>query len=483
MTSTPTLRKNALGLGGAVIMSAALMGPAVSVYFNPQVVAINAGAATPFVFVLALAVMLVLASSIMEMARVFPGAGSFYTYVSRGIGARSGFVTGGLMFVAYGLLVPAELALIGTYTEGILAGYGISVSWVLISAIFLVIMVTLSLKGITGSLRTAAVLFIIEVLVIVVLSAIVLAQGGADGLSLEPLSPAASPTGLSGLALGMVFGILSFVGFEAATTLGEEVRDPQRNIPRGIFLSLLLVGAIYLFTTYSEMIGFGVANVDDLVGDTAPFNTLAFTYAPWLELLIGLAGVSSIFAVTMNANNGIVRILFAMGREGMLPSSLGRIHPVHRTPTNAVWLQAGVAVVLTFGVGLLVGPFNTYVYLGSILTLAIIPVYILTNIACVRYFRSHGQGSPRIMRHVILPVLGILLLAIPIYGQVYPVPPAPINTFPYLVLSLIAVMAVVSIMLGRKYPELLERAGAVLATGSTDDVPSDDDAAKAEAGA
>jgi hypothetical protein len=97
-------------------------------------------------------------------------------------------------------------------------------------------MVFLSFRGITGSLKTAAILFVVEVAVIVLLSAIVLAQGGAHGLTLEPLSPASSPNGLSGLALGMVFGILSFVGFEAATTLGEEVRNPHRNIPRGMFL-------------------------------------------------------------------------------------------------------------------------------------------------------------------------------------------------------------------------------------------------------
>jgi amino acid transporter len=469
MSGGGTLRTNAVGLGGAVIMSAALMGPAVSVYFNPQVVAASAGVATPFVFIVALVIMLVLASSIMEMARVFPSAGAFYTYVSRGVGPRSGFVTGGLMFVAYALLVPAELALIGIYTSGILEGYGVHVHWTIISAFFIVLMVVLSLRGITGSLRTAAILFSVEVGVIVLLSAIVLAKGGAHGLSLAPLNPASSPTGLSGLALGMTFGILSFVGFEAATTLGEEVRDSHRNVPRAIVLSLLFVGLIYLFCTYSEMIGFGTNNIGKLAADTAPFTTLANKYAPWLQVLVGLAGISSIFAVTMNANNGIVRIVFAMGREGLLPKGLGKVHPVHRTPTNAIWLQAIVAVVFTFGVGLISGPFNAYIYLGSILTLAIIPVYILTNIACMRHFAGPGRAERSIWRHVVLPVLGILVLAIPIFGQVYPAPPAPLTYFPYLVLIFIAVMAVIAVRIGRRRPEVLERAGAVLATGEVDD--------------
>lgn len=453
-------------------MSAALMGPAVSVYFNPQVVAGSAGAATPFVFVLALVVMLVLASSIMEMAKTFPSAGAFYTYVSRGVGPRSGFVTGGLMFVAYSLLVPAELALIGIYTQDILASYGLNLHWTLISAFFIVLMTFLSLRGITGSIKIAAILFAVEVGVIVLLSAVVLASGGADGITLAPLTPAASPTGLSGIALGMTFGILSFVGFEAATTLGEEVKNPRRNVPRGIFLSLLFVGAIYLFCTFSEMIGFGVAGVDKLVADTAPFATLAARYAPWLTVLVGLAGVSSIFAVTMNANNGIVRIIFAMGREGMLPRSLSRIHPVHNTPSTAIWLQAIVAVVFTFGVGLVAGPFNAYVYLGSILTLAIIPVYILTNIACIRHFNGPGRAERSVWRHVVLPVLGIALLGIPIFGQLYPAPPAPLVFFPYLVLLFIAVMVVIAVVVGRRRPEFLARAGAVLATGEREDNPS-----------
>ncbi len=468
MTSTHTLRPDAVGLGGVVIMSAALMGPAVSVYFNPQVVAADAGAATPLVFLVGLVIMLVLASSVMEMARVFPSAGSFYTYVSRAIGPRSGFVTGGLMFLAYALLVPAELALIGTYSADLLSTYGIGIHWTVISAVFLALMVIQSLRGVVESLRTAAVLFVAQVVVILVLSVVVLARGGADGLSPDPFLPASSSHGLSGIALGLVFAMLSFVGFEAATTLGEEVRDPSRTIPRGIFLSLLLVGAIYLITTYSELIGFGTAGVEALVEDPAPFSTLAGTYAPWLSLLVGLAGVSSIFAVTMSANNGVVRILFAMGREGMLPGALGHVHPTRRTPTNAIWFQAGFAVAFTFGVGLWAGPFNAYVYLGSLLTLAIIPVNILTNIACLRHFSSTGRAERSLWRHVFLPLLGIALLAIPITAQFYPAPSGPLAYFPWMVMGFMVLMSAIGVLLGRRRPELLTRAGAVLATGDTD---------------
>ncbi|WP_152617480.1 APC family permease [Phaeacidiphilus oryzae] len=446
-------------------MSAALMGPAVSVYFNPQLVAAQAGSATPFVFVLSMAAALIVANGIMEMARELPSAGAFYTYVTRGVGARTGFVTGGLMFLAYALLVPAELALIGSYTHDLLAQHGIRVPWVVISLVAAALMTLLSARGIGGSIKVALVMFSCEVAVILLLSVIIVAKGGAHGLSATPLLPTSSTKGLSGIALGMVYGVLSFVGFEAAATLGEETRNPRRNIPRGLVYAVVLVGAIYLFCTYAETVGFGTSDgaMAQLAADAAPFTTLGHAYAPWMDLLIGLAGVSSIFAVTVNSNNGIVRILYAMGREGMLPRRLAVVSPRLGTPAFAVYVQAAFAVLVTVAMGFWVGPFTTYAYLGAVLTFAIIPVYWLTNVACMRFFRKQHPEQFRPLRHVVLPVLAIVLMVIPVYGSVWPVPAAPYDWFPYAVLGCIALLAAVAAGLGRRRPELLRRAGEVLA--------------------
>lgn len=471
-TTAPTddaqLRHGAIGLGGAVVMSAALMGPAVSVYFNPQLIAGFSGAAMPLVMAVSLVASLIVANGVAEMSRELPSAGAFYTYVSRGIGPRSGFVTGILMFLAYALLVPAELALIGIYTHDILDGYGISLPWPVISLLFAGLMLALSWRGIAGSLKTALTLFALEVGVILLLSLVIVFKGGAEGITAAPLLPSSSPDGLSGIALGMVFGVLSFVGFESAATLGEEVRDPRRHVPRGIFGAVLLVGAIYIFTTYAEMVGFGVHGVDALTGDTAPFTTLASRYAPWLKFLVGLAGVSSIFAVTMNSHNGIARILFAMGREHMLPRRLATVHPDHGTPSVAIIANTIFAVVVTLAVGAWVGAFNAYAYLGSLLTLAIIPVYILTNAACIRFFATTARARRNTFQHVVLPVLGMLVMLIPIYGLLWPVPAAPYNVFPYVIVLAIAVSAVVAWVIGRRRPEVLARAGGVLAAAEVE---------------
>ena len=100
-------------------------------------------------------------------------------------------------------------------------------------------MVLLAFEGIRSSLRTALVLFTVEVAIVLLLALIIVGKGGEDGLSLHPLNPAASPNGFSGLTTGFVFAALSFVGFEAAATLGDESRAPRRYVPRAVLLSVL----------------------------------------------------------------------------------------------------------------------------------------------------------------------------------------------------------------------------------------------------
>jgi len=462
----PRLKRNVVGTTGAVIMSAALMGPAVSVYFNPQLAAGFAGAAVPFVFLVSLGVVAIAANGLGEMARKLPSAGAFYTYVSRGIGPRTGFVTGLLMFVAYSLLVPAELALIGSYLHDILARtVSLDVPWAFIAVFFALLTFALSLIGIQGSLRTALVLFTLEVAVILIVAVVILVKGGASGITAQPFNPANSPQGLSGIALGSVYGILSFVGFEAAATLGEEAKEPRTTVPRAIMGALALVACIYLIATFSEIIGFGVHHISRLTGDAAPFDTLAKTYLPGFRIFVDLAGVSSIFAVVMNTHNGIVRIIFAMGREGLLPRVLGSVSPRYGTPRAAIVAQSIFSVAVTLIVGFWVGPLNAYAYLGALLTLGILPVYILVNLACVRFYHREYPQEASLVRHTILPILGCLLMLIPIYGSVWPIPAAPYNYFPYLLVAYIVVGTLIASYLARTRPWTLRRAGAVLADG------------------
>src|SRR3954452_6520729 len=179
LAPAPRLRRDATGLTGAVIMSAAIMGPAVSTFFNPQFSMPFAGQATPFVYLACLIAILIAASGIVEMARELPSAGAFYTYVTRGLGPRAGFITGALMFVAYALLPPAEVGLIGSYLQSTFrTEFDVNVPWWIIGMVPAALMVFLAFEGIRSSLRTALILFTVEVAIVLLLALIIVGQGG-----------------------------------------------------------------------------------------------------------------------------------------------------------------------------------------------------------------------------------------------------------------------------------------------------------------
>ncbi len=475
----PGLRRNTVGLTGAVIMSAAIMGPAVSTFFNPQFSTPFSGFATPFVYLLTLVITLIVANGVMEMSRVAPSAGSFYTYITRALGPRAGFITGGLMFVAYALLAPIEIGLLGSYLQQtFMQEFGVNIPWVLIGIVPWILMAILAFEGISASLRTALILFTAEVIVVVGLGLIVVAKGGAHGLTAAPLSPASSPKGFGGIITGFVFAALSFVGFEGATALGDEARRPHRTVPLGILFSTLLVGLIYLFGTWAEAVGLGRAKMNALTGVDTPWNTLAATFAPWAKWFVIVASVSSMFAVMINSNNGIVRILHTMGRERLLPEQLGRINLRHRTPGLAIVYEAAFALLVAVAVGLFSGGLgnptggsNVYGYLGFALTLAILPVYALANAATIRYFQHREDFN--LLRHLLLPLLGGGLMVALLVGQVIENPAPPYNWMPWMIIAWVVAVAVGAVSLGRRRPESLRRAGSVMATGEAiEDTPS-----------
>jgi amino acid transporter len=472
----PRLRADAAGLTGAVIMSAAIMGPAVSTFFNPQFSMPFSGAATPFVYVLCTLGLLIAASGIVVMSARVPSAGAFYTYVTQGLGPRSGFVTGGLTFVAYALLPPAEIGLIGSYLQStLLAEFGVNIPWALIGLIPAGLMMFLAFEGIRSSLRAALILFTAEVAVIIVLALIIIGKGGGpDGLTLAPLSPASSPNGFQGIVTGAVFAALSYVGFEGAAMLGEEARAPRRTVPRAILLSVLAVGLLYIFCVWAEVVGLGIAQTNATDGTATPWNDLAATFAPWMKWFVVIASVSSMFAVMVNSNNSIIRVLFVMSREGLLPSFLTRVHPRHLSPTGAVLVQGIFSVVLALGVGLFTGGLGdpaagstVYGYLGFLLTLGVLPVYALVNIAAIRYLWRKTRDFNWLL-HGVLPGLGAVLVVALLVGQIAEQTTAPYTWFPWVIVAWVVVVGAAAVALGRTRPEQIRSAGQALGGEESD---------------
>jgi len=310
-----------------------------------------------------------------------------------------------------------------------------------------------------GSTRLLLVAEALTVLLIVVVIGIVFAKllghsgPGHLGVSSQIFS---LPTGTatSTLFLGVVFGFLSFAGFEAAATLGEETRHPNRDIPRAI-LGVAVFGGIYFFlVTAVEVMGFGTSDkgVAKFIASSSLIGDLGTSYVTaWLGNLITFGAMISAFSCALACTVGAARLIYAMGRDGVLPSGLGTVGDKRRTPVGASGVvMVAVFIVVAFTWAALRGdPFTLFVESGTIGTLILLVVYVLATIGMVRlvFFGPPAADRPKVrMWEIIVPALGIIVLGYTICRNVWPLPSGvnwwgPSVAIGWLVLGIVGVLA------------------------------------------
>jgi amino acid transporter len=235
-----------------------------------------------------------------------------------------------------------------------------------------------------------------------------------------------------GLRLGLVLALFSFVGFESATTLGAEARNPLKTIPRAVIQSAVLAGGLFIVAAYSEVLGFRVAG-QDLGQSQAPMGVLAgVAHVPFLGVLINIGTAVSLFAGTLGCITAAARVLLLMAHNGLAHDTFRRTHQENETPTFAI-MATGVAAVLPVAVLAHGGSsgLDVYGWMGSLATYGFIVTYALVCIALPRYLRDHGafhQGSQ------IIPWLAFAAMLAALVGNLYPVPEGPYGKLPYIFL-------------------------------------------------
>jgi amino acid transporter len=237
----------------------------------------------------------------------------------------------------------------------------------------------------------------------------------------------------SGLRLGLVLALFSFVGFESATTLGSEAHNPLTTIPNAVIRSAILAGAFFTVCAYAEVLGFHAAG-EDLGASQAPMYLLARVGGvPVLGLLIDIGALVSLFAGTLACITAAARVLMLMAHNGLAHNSLGNTHARNQTPSRAVVIT-GVAALLPVAVLAAHGAsgLDVYGWLGSLATYGFIVAYALVCLALPRYLRSHGAFSPG---EQIVPVLAGLAMLLALVGNFYPVPEGPYGKLPYVYLA------------------------------------------------
>jgi amino acid transporter len=226
----------------------------------------------------------------------------------------------------------------------------------------------------------------------------------------------------------------------------------------------LAIGIFYTFLAYATAVGFKM-NAQTLGASRLPFIDGLKASAPSLIVVAYVAGVTSILGSFIGLVNSQARILFNSGREGLLPQFLGKIHPRHQTPHCALWVFLSIAVALVLGFGLFggVAPMDYFGLAGTLGTIPIILIYMLTNLALPVYVFRYHRSELSILRHALVPTLGTLIMLIPLWGLVQRVQPRPFDIFPWITLGALVVSVVYGILIARVSPDLAARIGVYIA--------------------
>ena len=465
------LQKGQLSLPNCIALSAAVMAPVLAVILNAPAAGPQAGPALPLSFLIAFIACFFVANTVIQFTKRLPSSGSFYTFCSHGLGGGAGFFTGWLYGAAFIALAVGLFTANGAFFHDyLLTEWHVHVAWWLLSLLEIALVFVLSLRSIKASVRIDLALLAFEMVVFLVLGVIAIARAGS-GNTAHYFSPSASPHHYGGVAIGVVFGILSFVGFESAAVLGEETRNARRNIPRAIFGAMTIIGVFYVFMMYALTAGYHLNDPEQFkafLGDATPFPTLAHRYASWMVQIVDIAAILGLFSCFLAIQNATVRVLFAMGRERVLPHSLGSVHKRFHSPHIAIYALTMMSIAIGLGLSAWLGSGVTDVYgwTGSIGTVAIVLVYMMANVALIRFFARDPERD--ILRHVVLPILGVLALLYPLYYVAKPGQPYPYNLVPYVVLVWIVAGLATYLYFRAKSPGKLAAVGSVLAEEEDD---------------
>ena len=446
------LRPGTVGVGGIVVLSAVLMGPAISLFFNAPVMAGNAGAAVPLVFVLALVGILFTAGSVAQYSRKISTAGSFYGFVQHSAGRRAGFMAGWATFGAYLGAAVGGVGITGAFIADLLGRHtGLGIPWIFLSMAVAALVIVISVTGLRTSERFSFVMLAIEVVAIIVVVGAVFARGGADGFSAAPFTLAGAEGALNGVRLAMVFGVLSFVGFEMSATMAEETRNPRRAVPRAVVGCTLAVGALYVLGGYAIVVGYGTEHMDQLASDHAAFDTLTARYVTSASIVVDLILINALLGASLAVSNSFARVAFALGRDRVIPAWFGHAHPRFGTPRNAL-LGLGAAVVIVLAPLAVNGAsgIDAYTYVATPASLLLIVVFIVANLTLGLLYRRDYRQEFRWSLHVLTPTLGSLVMLLPITAQFWPKPPPPLDVLPLFALGWLAAGVLVMIVAGRR---------------------------------
>jgi amino acid transporter len=395
----------------------------------------NAGEGTWLAYTFATVMLLFVVFCINQFARRSAAPGAQYTFIARGLGPAAGVLGGWTLLWCYLFIGTAGLAGFSIFAQQLLDAFGYSGTvkpvffWVISAGLCWFI----AYKDIRLSSYLTLILEGISVACILCLAGVVLFS---HGFSVDTSQLSLKGVSLHGMSLAVVACIFSLVGFESATALGSEAKNPLRNVPRGVTWSLILSGLFMVIMGYVEVFGTR-HSASPLSGMDAPLNVLAAAYnVSFFKAPISLCAMISFFGLSLSCLCAGSRILFPMAEHGVFPRQLAKTHGKNGTPHVATSVYIVAMFLIPTVLEIFTSPLNTFDNAGTLAAWGFLVSYFTISVAAPVYLAKRGELRAR---NVVITVIACLCLLVPTFGSFYPVPPFPTNIFPYIFLFYLAV--------------------------------------------
>jgi amino acid transporter len=393
------LARRSLPFTDVVAQSLSAVAPSAAATTMPLLVATVAGGATALALAVALVLAVAVGACVNQFTRRIAATGSLYTFVVRGLGARSGVVTGVAMLLGYGFITMFSLAGGGWYAHILIGRFVPAPASGATSALAVVLLMGATVWWVLlrGIRRSARVTLVVEVVSVALLAVLVLAMLMHAGPAAAVRAALPEPgTGPADVAVGTAIALTAFVGFESAATLGAEARHPFRAVPRAVTWTAFGSGLLYLGASVSQIVGYSGLGLD-LAGARSPANELAAAYGvSWAGPVLDVGIIASFFACAIASSTALVRVLFTMGREELAPRSFGVVHAVHGTPARALAVTMPVVTLVPVAVVLLGA--DLWSAMQAILVVSAggyITAYVLVCAAVPTFLRRIGEVTRR----------------------------------------------------------------------------------------
>lgn len=390
--------RRVLGVPSLVLFGLVYMVP-LTVFTTYGIVTELTGGRVPLAYAITLVAMFFTARSYARMAVAYPYAGSAYVYAQRSFGPGVGFLAGWSLMLDYLFLPMINYLVIGIYLN---AAFPAVPQWVFIVVSILLVTV-LNIVGIVSVARANFVIIAVQALFIVAFVALSLVSIGGTGQVdlLAPFTGDGSVEGPGVLFAGAAVLCLSFLGFDAVSTLSEEAKDPTRSVPRAIMVTTVAAGVIFILLSWLSQVVYP-SNAFESV-DSAALDVMGAAGGEFLAVFFTAAYIAGATGSALTSQASVARILYAMGRDRVLPRAVfGRLSAQFRTPVIAILLVSAISLLaVVIDLGLLV----EMISFGALIAFSVVNLTVIKHYFVDRRERS-GVG---VVNNLVLPFVGFAL--------------------------------------------------------------------------